>query len=71
MVQGQGIVALAGAIANILFYPAMRMAREIRRENIAIRLVENPLSMAHTAKEASDTLREFFADTFIKRNPRS
>jgi len=63
----EGLVALAGGVASALFYPAMRQARQIRRENIAIRLLERPLSMAETAHEAADALKEFFVDTFISR----
>lgn len=50
----EGLVALAGGVASALFYPAMRQARQIRRENIAIRLLERPLSMAETAHETAD-----------------
>ena len=59
----------AGGIASALFFPAMRQARQIRRENIAIRLLERPLSMAETSHEAADALKEFFLDTFISRRP--
>jgi hypothetical protein len=51
-----------------LDYPAMRQARQIRRENIAIRLLESPLSKAETSHEASIAVKEFFSDTF-KANP--
>ena len=65
--RGEGLVALAGGIASALFLPATLQARQIRRENIAIRLLERPLSMAETSHEASDALKEFFVDTFISR----
>lgn len=65
--RGEGLVALAGGISSALFIPAMNEARKIRRENIAIRLLERPLSMAETAHEAADALKEFFLDTFISR----
>jgi hypothetical protein len=67
MVKGEGTISLAGGIASVLFIPAMTQARQIRRENIAIRLLEQPLSMAGTSKEAADALREFFVNTFIAR----
>jgi hypothetical protein len=67
MVEGQGAVSVAGAIAGALFWPDMHQARQIRRENIAIRLVEGPLSMAETSGEAANALREFFVNTFIVR----
>jgi hypothetical protein len=65
--RGEGLVALAGSISSGLFFPAMNEARKIRRENIAIRLLERPLSMAETSHEAADALKEFFLDTFISR----
>jgi hypothetical protein len=70
MIIGEGIVSLAGSIAGILFYPAIRQAREIRRENIAIRLLEVPLSLSHSTQEAADALREFFLSTLVKRSPK-
>ena len=65
--RGEGLVALAGSISSGLFFPAMNEARKICRENIAIRLLERPLSMAETSHEAADALKEFFLDTFISR----
>jgi hypothetical protein len=67
VLRDQGLVALAGGIASALFYPAMDQARQIRRENIAIRLLERPLSMAETSHDAAVALKEFFVDTFISR----
>jgi hypothetical protein len=67
MVRGEGVISLAGGIASALFYPAVRQAGKIRRENIAIRLLERPLSMADTSRDAADALREFFVSTFIPR----
>jgi hypothetical protein len=67
-IRGESLVAIAGAVATSLFYPAMRQARQIRRENIAIRLLEAPLSKAETSHEASVAVKEFFSDTF-KANP--
>lgn len=67
MVRGDGFIGLVGVIANGLFYPAMTQAREIRRENLAIRLFESPLSKAETAMEAAQALHEFFEHTFLER----
>jgi len=67
LIREQGVVAVAGGVASGLFIPAMHQARKIRRENMAIRLLEGPLSKAATAKDASDALKEFFVDTFISR----
>ena len=60
----EGSVAVAGGIAAALFWPAMTQARQIRRENIAVRLLEEPLSRADTAKEAADAIRNAFASVF-------
>ena len=65
--RGEGLVALAGGIASALFLPAIHQARQIRREYIAIRLLERPLSMAETSHEAADALKEFFVDAFISQ----
>ena len=69
MVNGEGAVALAGGISNVMLWPAVYHARQIRRENIALRLLEAPLSKAESSKEASDALREFFVETFLSRRP--
>ena len=66
-VAGQGIVSVAGSIAGILFWPALREARQIRKENMAIRLLEVPLSMAGTAKAAAEALRDAFTTIFLSR----
>jgi len=67
LIKEQGVVAIAGGISSALFIPAMYQARKVRRENMAIRLLEGPLSKSETAKEASDALKEFFVETFISR----
>ena len=67
VLRKEGLVALAGGVGSALFIPAMSQARQIRRENIAIRLLESPLGMAETSQEAATALREFFVDTFISR----
>ena len=41
---------LIGAVVSGLFWPAISSARQIRRENLAIRLLEFPLSKAETAE---------------------
>ena len=67
VIRNEGLVALAGGIASALFWPAMQQARQIRRENIAIRLLERPLSLAETSHDAAVALKEFFVDTFMSR----
>jgi hypothetical protein len=64
----QGTVSIAGSIAGILFWPAMQEAPQVRRENIAIRLLEAPLSLASTATAAAEALREAFITIFA--NPK-
>jgi hypothetical protein len=61
-----GVVALAGGIGSGLFFPAMYLAHRIRRENIAIRLLEAPLSKAETSEEAANALREFFMAALVR-----
>ena len=68
IVAQEGLVAVAGAIASSLFYPALRAARQTRREKIAIRLLEAPLSKAETATDAADMLRRTFPEVFLADN---
>src|SRR5437660_12349816 len=57
-------IAAVGTVASALFWPAMKCARQTRKESIAIRLLEAPLSRADTSKEAANMLRELFHDLF-------
>ena|ERR1039457_3756953 len=59
-----GVIAICGGISSALFLPAMQLARKTRRENIAIRLLEAPLSRVDTAKAASEMLHGLFAEIF-------
>ena len=52
------ISSIAGVVASSFFWPAMSSARRTRKECIAIRLLEDPLSRADTASEAADTIRQ-------------
>jgi len=61
------LAAILGTVANVMFYPAMRLARGIREQNMAIRLLEIPLNNSKTAEEAAVVLREFFESTLPKR----
>ncbi len=63
------VLPIVGACMSGLLIPAVRLARSIRRENIAIRLLEAPLSLAETATEAASTLNQFFLDTFKSKRP--
>lgn len=60
----QGIVALSGALASGLFWPALHYAREIRKENITIRLFEVPLANATTADSSAKLLVKLLKDAF-------
>lgn len=59
--------ATSGAVASALFIPAMRYTRQIRKENIAIRLMEAPLSRVDTAQEASQMLSLIAKDIMIEK----
>lgn len=59
----QSLTMILGTVANLMFYPAMRLARAIRDQNLAIRLLEIPLNNSKTAEEAATVLREFFEST--------
>lgn len=50
--------SILGVVASSLFWPSMSAARRTRKENIAIRLLEAPLSRADTAKSASEMLHK-------------
>jgi len=54
--QGLGVVAAA------LFYPAITATRRTRKENIAIRLLEVPLSQAATEQAAAKMLHLLVRD---------
>lgn len=56
IVQGNNITSILGASASTMFWPSMSAARRIRKENIAIRLLEAPLSQSSTAEDAAGML---------------
>ena len=60
----EGIVAVGGGVAAALFYPAIKLSQQIRRENMAIRLLEEPLSRAETSDEAARAIRDHFLHVF-------
>jgi hypothetical protein len=59
------VIAVTGSISTALFWPAVKSARQTRKENIAIRLLEAPLSRADTAKEAAEMVRQFFHELML------
>jgi hypothetical protein len=56
--------AIAGLILDGLAWPAVRMTREIRQQNMMLRMLEVPLSKAKTADEAAKMLTEAFGNHF-------
>ncbi len=62
------IETLVGAIGSALFYPAMHLAKRIRQQNIAIRLLEAPLSRADTAQDAAVAIRTAFSEVFTEKD---
>jgi hypothetical protein len=65
--RSQGAVAVAGGIGSALFFPAIYQARGIRKENIALRMMEVPLTKANTAQEAAKALNDFFVSVLVKK----
>jgi hypothetical protein len=61
------IVAAVGCVSSYLFWPAMKSARQTRKESVAIRLLEAPLGRADTAKEAADMLRQVFDKLMLEK----
>jgi len=60
-------MAFIGTLASGLFWPAMNSARRTRKESVAIRLLEAPLSRADTAKEAAEMLQHLFHEIFREK----
>lgn len=69
-VAGQSVIAVVGTVASILFYPALAAAREIREDNMAIRLLEIALERATSADEAANALHNAFTRLFVERKVR-
>lgn len=59
--------SILGALASSLFWPSMTAARRTRKENIAIRLLEAPLSRADTAKSASEMLHKLLNEVMTDK----
>jgi len=67
-IRKDGLVAAAGGISSTLFWPSLSAAMRIRRQNVAIRLLELPMNRADTSREAAEVLRGFFEFEFISGN---
>jgi hypothetical protein len=64
IVNREAVFAVIGMLTSALFWPAMSSVRRTRKESIAIRLLEAPLSRADTAKEAAEMLQNLFQEIF-------
>ena len=71
MFAKEPLATIGGSIESVLFWPALNSVRRTRKENIAIRLLEAPLSRADSAKEAADMLRDAFKDVFVDNRSES
>jgi len=74
VLEGKELIALSGSISTSLIFPAVYLARNIRKQNIAIRLLEVPLNMAKTSEEAAKAISQMisnsFEEVFVKESDR-
>ena len=56
------VTSLLGVISSSLFWPAINSVRKTRKENIAIRLLEVPLSQSSSSEEAAKMLKNLCND---------
>ena len=61
LIEKQPIATLAGAVESALFAPAVYYMRQLRRENLKLRMIEVPLSLAKSANEARTLITELFS----------
>ena len=66
MCKWEPVLTVITTISSACSWPAMNSARDIRRQNIAIRLMEIPLSRAENASSAASILEEFFSSAFSR-----
>jgi len=64
IVGKETVFAVVGMMTSSLFWPAMTSVRRTRKESVAIRLLEAPLSRADTAREAAEMLQQLFQEIF-------
>lgn len=64
-VSQQPLVAVIGGVLSICIWPSMSYALQVRRETIALRLLEIPLSQTRTAEEAAKLLQDFFRAAYF------
>jgi hypothetical protein len=63
-----GLSAIAGVVLNGLAWPAYRATREVRLNNMMLRMLEVPLMKTQSDLEASKMLIEVFAGRFKAGN---
>jgi hypothetical protein len=61
---GSGLTAVAGVALNGLAWPAYYATRQIRAENLMLRMLEVPLNKAKTSTEAAKVLTDTFRTRF-------
>jgi hypothetical protein len=59
--QGNTCIGLVGAIAGYLCWPAVRYAMQIRKGNVALRMLELALNNVRTAEEALLAINQAFS----------
>lgn len=64
-ISQQPLVAVVSGILGVCIWPSMRFALQVRRQNIALRLLEIPLNRARTAEEMAKLLQEFFRAAYF------
>lgn len=62
-----GLTAASGTAASALFWPVFRHAQRYRHENLALRMLEIPLSNAQTSEEATKVVISFCEAKLAKR----
>ncbi len=60
VINDNDAVSVLGTVASLMFWPSMSAARKTRKENIAIRLLEAPLSQSSTSEDAAAMLHHLF-----------
>jgi hypothetical protein len=58
------LTAIVGVVLNGLAWPAYNATKQLRAENLMLRMLEIPLSKAKTADEAAKMLTESFVHHF-------
>ncbi len=63
------LTAIVGVVLNGLAWPAYNATKQLRAENLMLRMLEIPLSKAKTADEAAKMLTESFVHHFQREQP--